>query len=244
MAALFGLLFFVTLIAFPVLWWKKRKARISEGKESDTYKKFSSIKRVTGIVCIVSFVIAGALAPAPEKKEPAPQPKQETQEVQQPASSNEQSQPKEEEKKNDRPTAEEARANLPICPLAGLGDTKDFFRRSYPGQEKGGMWNVKDGAMLAIDDGTHIINLTVTGQTPGDMNRLSDDTVADNMPSDKTLLEDRGSAKDGPGDRWISVYHSDSLAQRVPSCEGKFIIIQRIYPSGQRVFVIATGDNP
>lgn len=242
MSGFFILLFLVTLIAFPILWWKKRKARLSEGKESETYKKVSLIKRIVGVVCVASFFIGGALAPAPEKKAPAPQPKQETQEVQQPVASSEQ--PKEEEKKDDRPTVEEARANLPICPVAGLGDTKDFFRRSYPGQEKAGMWNVKDGAMLAVDDGTHVINLTVTGKTPGDVSRLSDDTVADNMPSDKTLLEDRGSMKDGSGDRWISVYHSDSLAQRVPSSEGKFIIIQRIYPSGQRVFVIATGDNP
>lgn len=77
MAALFGLLFVVTLIAFPILWWKKRKARLSEGKESDAYKKFSSIKRVTGIVCIVSLVLASALTPTPEKTASAPQPKQE-----------------------------------------------------------------------------------------------------------------------------------------------------------------------
>lgn len=77
MSGFFILLFLVTLIAFPILWWKKRKARLSEGKESETYKKVSLIKRIVGVVCVASFFIGGALAPTPEKKAPEPQPKQE-----------------------------------------------------------------------------------------------------------------------------------------------------------------------
>ena len=63
MSGLFFFLWFVTLIAFIVYWWKKRCARLAGGadyKSDSLYLKMSKIKRIIGIVCILSFVLGCA----------------------------------------------------------------------------------------------------------------------------------------------------------------------------------------
>lgn len=73
MYTLASLVFLTTLIAFVVFWWKKRKARIAAGADymdDQNYQKVSKIKRLIGVVCVVSFVIGLATQPerTPEEK--------------------------------------------------------------------------------------------------------------------------------------------------------------------------------
>ena len=72
MSGFFILVWLVTLIAFIVYWWKKRKARIAAGegyKDDPTYQQVSKVKRIIGAVCILSFIIAGATGgQTPEEK--------------------------------------------------------------------------------------------------------------------------------------------------------------------------------
>ena len=73
MYKLSSFVFLVTLIAFVVFWWKKRKARIAAGADyinDQNYQKVSKLKRIIGAVCIVSFVIGIATQPelTPEEK--------------------------------------------------------------------------------------------------------------------------------------------------------------------------------
>lgn len=69
MSGFFFLVNFVTLIAFIVFWWKKRKARIAAGenyKEDSQYRHISKIKRIIGVVCVLSLVL-GCLTGNPEE---------------------------------------------------------------------------------------------------------------------------------------------------------------------------------
>ena len=62
MSVFFFLVHFVTLIAFIVFWWKKRKARIAAGenyKEDSQYRHISKIKRIIGVVCVLSIILSG-----------------------------------------------------------------------------------------------------------------------------------------------------------------------------------------
>lgn len=62
MSAFLFLVHFVTLIAFIVFWWKKRKARIAAGenyKGDPQYQHISKIKRIVGVVCVLSIVLGG-----------------------------------------------------------------------------------------------------------------------------------------------------------------------------------------
>lgn len=73
MYTLVSFVFLITLIAFVVFWWKKRKARIAAGADYMTdqnYQKISKLKRIIGVVCIVSLVIGLATQPerTPEEK--------------------------------------------------------------------------------------------------------------------------------------------------------------------------------
>ena len=66
--SLFSLAWIATLVAFIAFWWKKHKARLSAGEnyaDDENYKHISKIKKIIGIACIVSFVIAGAI-PVPK----------------------------------------------------------------------------------------------------------------------------------------------------------------------------------
>lgn len=68
------LLFFPSLITFIILWWKKRKARISAGdnyQNDPQYLKMSKVKRVVGIVCIGSIILSFAIKPEPTPEERA-----------------------------------------------------------------------------------------------------------------------------------------------------------------------------
>ena len=87
-----ALVFLVTLIAFIVFWWKKRKARKQFGKDSEQYKRTSKIKRVIGIVCIVSLIATIATAPEPKQKANAPVQQKQTEQ----SSNSAKEQPKEE----------------------------------------------------------------------------------------------------------------------------------------------------
>lgn len=65
MSVFFFLVHFVTLIAFIVFWWKKRKARIAAGenyKEDSQYRHISKIKRIIGVVCVLSIILSGFTA--------------------------------------------------------------------------------------------------------------------------------------------------------------------------------------
>jgi len=78
MSTFLTLVFMVTLIAFPILWWKKRKAKKAFGADSEQYKKMTLIKRVVGAVCVLSFFGVGATAPSQQPKDnPKPEVKQE-----------------------------------------------------------------------------------------------------------------------------------------------------------------------
>lgn len=48
-----------SILAFIILWWKKRKARISAGEnysEDSTYKKISKYKRIVGVASVSIFI--------------------------------------------------------------------------------------------------------------------------------------------------------------------------------------------
>ena len=69
MDKLFSLVWLVSLVAFIVYWRKKASARKAAGEnyQSDPeYLAVSKTKRIIGIVCIVSFIATGALAPKPD----------------------------------------------------------------------------------------------------------------------------------------------------------------------------------
>lgn len=64
MSKVLDLIFIISLVAFVVFWWKKRKARLAAGETyaSDaTYQKISGKKRWSGIVCVASFAISVVL---------------------------------------------------------------------------------------------------------------------------------------------------------------------------------------
>ena len=66
MEKLFALIWLVSLVAFIVYWRKKASARKAAGEnyQSDPeYLAISKTKRIIGMVCIVSFIATGALAP-------------------------------------------------------------------------------------------------------------------------------------------------------------------------------------
>jgi hypothetical protein len=61
---LFSLFFVISFFGFCYLWWKKRRARLGAGEDyrSDAqYLHFSKIKRIVGVVCIVSLLLVSAL---------------------------------------------------------------------------------------------------------------------------------------------------------------------------------------
>ena len=71
MEKLFALIWLVSLVAFIVYWRKKASARKAAGEnyQSDPeYLAISKTKRIIGIVCIVSFIATGALAPKSDNK--------------------------------------------------------------------------------------------------------------------------------------------------------------------------------
>jgi len=66
MSGFLSIVWFVTLIAFIVYWRKKKAAKRDFGVDSEQYKQISTIKRIIGVVCVVAFIGASALAPAQE----------------------------------------------------------------------------------------------------------------------------------------------------------------------------------
>lgn len=65
MSSLFSLIFLVSLIYFIVLWRKKKGAKNTNNQE--LYQAISKKKRIVGIVCIATFVLAGVTAPSTTK---------------------------------------------------------------------------------------------------------------------------------------------------------------------------------
>ena len=58
-AAVSFLVFWISVIAFVVYWWKKRRARIFAGEHylaDENYKKMNFRKKIAGFICIVSVV--------------------------------------------------------------------------------------------------------------------------------------------------------------------------------------------
>lgn len=75
MNTLFSLIWIVTFIAFIVFWRKKKAARKAAGEnyqDNPIYKQISKQKRIIGIVCIVSLLLAGATSSDSDKSSNAP----------------------------------------------------------------------------------------------------------------------------------------------------------------------------
>lgn len=73
MSTFFILVHLITLFAFIVFWWKKRKARLAAGenyKADPQYKHISKIKRIVGVVCVLSAFLGG-LTHSPDPQEVA-----------------------------------------------------------------------------------------------------------------------------------------------------------------------------
>lgn len=69
-----ALVFLVTFIMFIVYWWKKRKARISAGDNypnDEKYQETSKIKRIIGVVCVISLALGIIMQPEPTPEEKA-----------------------------------------------------------------------------------------------------------------------------------------------------------------------------
>lgn len=63
---LFAFIWLISILAFIVYWWKKRKARLAAGEDyqnDPNYQSKSQVKRIIGIVSIASFVLAYATTP-------------------------------------------------------------------------------------------------------------------------------------------------------------------------------------
>ena len=68
---LFIIVWFISLIAFIVYWRKKVNAKKAAGENyanDENYNNVGKIKRLIGIVCLVSFVIGAAIPESPEAK--------------------------------------------------------------------------------------------------------------------------------------------------------------------------------
>lgn len=68
------LLFFPLAVAFVILWWKKRKARIYAGenyKNDARYIKISKLKRLIGIACIGAITLSLVIKPEPTPEQKA-----------------------------------------------------------------------------------------------------------------------------------------------------------------------------
>lgn len=71
MANVCALVWLASLVAFIVYWRKKASARKAAGENYQNdpeYLAVSKTKRIIGIVCIVSFIATGALAPKSDEK--------------------------------------------------------------------------------------------------------------------------------------------------------------------------------
>ena len=74
MSVLFGWIFFLTFIAFIIYWRKKAKAQKMAGENYQNdpfYQQTSKTKRIIGIVCVLSLILAGATSPKPSPEEEA-----------------------------------------------------------------------------------------------------------------------------------------------------------------------------
>ena len=68
---LFIMVWFISLIAFIVYWRKKVGAKKAAGENyanDENYNNISKMKRLIGIVCLVSFLIGAAIPESPEAK--------------------------------------------------------------------------------------------------------------------------------------------------------------------------------
>ncbi len=68
------LLFFPLAVAFVILWWKKRKARINAGenyKNDAQYIYISKLKRLIGIACIGAITLSLVIKPEPTPEQKA-----------------------------------------------------------------------------------------------------------------------------------------------------------------------------
>lgn len=100
MAAFCSFLWFVSLIAFIVYFFKKRNARKAAGEnyqENEKYLQVSKRKKIIGWVCLAAFI--GAIAfPSPESKKPELTPEQIAQQQEAKAKKEEEKKQKEAEK--------------------------------------------------------------------------------------------------------------------------------------------------
>lgn len=66
MIIFFTVIWLVTIPAFIIYWWKKRKARIAAGenyRDNEIYQEISRKKRIIGGICTLSFLSVLILLP-------------------------------------------------------------------------------------------------------------------------------------------------------------------------------------
>ncbi|MCR5083589.1 MAG: hypothetical protein K6B15_08985 [Parasporobacterium sp.] len=224
---LFFLVWIVTLIWVIFLFAK--------GFLKGTTPSESKKKKILVATSIVSFILMLVVAPPNEEMN-----KQSKEEV---AIEQEAKKLENEVKQEIKTEKQEVKISLPICPRAGIGDTKENFTRAVAGRFTSDMTYIGKDGVEAVFAGDKVHNLTVNCKATVN-GRHSDASVKDYVPSDAALVEDKGEANDHPGSwRWWSVYHSDKLAESIPESNGNFVIIQRLYDTGTLVFTIGIGDH-
>lgn len=142
-----------------------------------------------------------------------------------------------------------------IAVKIGIGDKVESFEKEYGKNisKVEGFKQYENGDILAMAIKDRISHLTISlkGKEKKNIN-----SIESFLPRDKKLLkeeiEDTSQVlKNDPPDivagmtRYITIYESPLLREVFPSSEGKFIVIQRVYPrDNKNVFVIGLGVNP
>lgn len=163
MAAFCSFVWFVSLIAFIVYFFKKRNARKAAGEnyqENEKYLQVSKRKKIIGWVCLAAFI--GAIAfPSPESKKPELTPEQIAQQQEAKAKKEEEKKQKEAEKaqkeaEEKAKKEEEARKKYEAGLNLDLGITFAEFNKNYKNYDKGFFNTYKRVMAGKIDDGTEL----------------------------------------------------------------------------------------
>ena len=147
-----------------------------------------------------------------------------------------------------KPSTQQEQIEPAICPKAGLGDSKEWFSRSLPGKytdNRNMIYVVASENILAMNDGTHVINLDIDVKSTGKFERINPASVKNYFHDDAVMVRDVGMDNDSNDYyRWWCLYHSDKLAKRIPESHGDFVVIQVSLPTGEVSFIVATGSDP
>ena len=147
-----------------------------------------------------------------------------------------------------KPSTQQEQIEPAICPKAGLGDSKEWFSRSLPGKytdNRNTIYVVASENILAMNDGTHVINLDIGVKSTGKIERINPASVKNYFPDDAVMVRDAGMDNDSNDYyRWWCLYHSDKLAKRIPESHGDFVVIQVSLTTGEVSFTVAAGSDP